>query len=255
MSEARVFVGFPFYEQANPGAVTGATVLASKRPEYKIRYQPKKSSFLINGFNQLWGMALAQAAKGKITHWAMLHSDIVPESYWIDVCMDELEQTGAAVMSVVSPIKDSRGSTSCGIDVDDTGYHVRRLSMHEIFGLPKTFCTADLDKCGIPTNGRGLLINTGCWIADLRHPYWQDIDENRNYKFFFNVRARLFRNDNGEPQTEVESEDWMFSRLLHKYGVPYYATRKVKLMHFGEWPFGNDSEWGTVKDEAFKQGL
>lgn len=254
MIENKTFIGFPFYGQAHPSAVVAATVMASDEEDTSIRFGMRGGSFLVSNFNQLWSDALQMYERGEITHFAMLHSDIAPEPNWVDKLLAEMKRLNASVVSAVAPIKDNRGLSSCGIDIDDSCFHVRRITMHEIMDLPETFGTEDLDAHGIPTRGRGLLINTGCWLADLRLPLWHETDSDGVYKIYFNTRARL-KKYNGVPTTEVESEDWMFSRALHRYGVKYYATRKVKLVHHGEWAYGNQSAWGTVLDEADKVGL
>jgi hypothetical protein len=57
----------------------------------------------------------------------------------------------------------------------------------------------------------------------------------------------------GKWVTQVESEDWLFSRQMHKWGIKAVATRKVSLKHIGMAAFVNDQAWGTLDcDEDLK---
>jgi hypothetical protein len=134
-------------------------------------------SLLCKGFNELWTLALNNQAELGFTHFAMLHSDIVPEDGWLDLLVDEQQRTGADVVSCVSPLKSGEGLTSTAIDGDGEWNLSRRLTMREVMKLPETFGVED---CGVPdcspssphwNPNRRLLVNTGCWIADLSKPW------------------------------------------------------------------------------------
>lgn len=197
--------------------------------------------------NQLWVHALNRAAKGKITHFAMLHSDISPSPGWIDLLLDELDSRQADLISAVAALKNNDGNTSCGIgDCDNPWQPFRRFTMRELMQMPETFGITET-----PHPDRYLLHNSGCWVADLRNPLWRTCDEQGCLKatFSFPIRARL--GANGEFVHERESEDWYFSRKIAELGVKTLATRRVSTVHFGQMGFRNDCAWGTLEhDEA-----
>ena len=68
--------------------------------------------FCSNGFNDmniLFTNALNRAKDKEIDLFAMLHSDVVPETGWLDLLIDEMEKHDASLISAVVPLKDKRG--------------------------------------------------------------------------------------------------------------------------------------------------
>jgi predicted O-methyltransferase YrrM len=197
--------------------------------------------------NRLWCWALNQAAKGKFTHFAMLHSDIQPSPGWIDLLIDEMEERDADLISAVAALKDENGLTSCGVgDASDPFNPFRRFTMSELMEMPETFSIEDT-----PHPDKYLLHNTGCWVADLRKKLWRTVDKNACLvaDFSFPIRGRLLAN--GEIIHERESEDWHFSRMIAGLGAKTLATRRVSTIHFGQKGFRNDYAWGRMQhDEA-----
>jgi hypothetical protein len=169
----------------------------------------------------------------------MLHADIWPEAGWLDVLLAECERIDAHMVAAVSPLKDARGLTSTAIERDQ--WSGRRLSFKELATLPETFGPQDVARFG----GR-LLVNSGCWIADLRKPEWFATD-NGCLRHYFTIRNRVEWAD-GKAKISVESEDWSFSRGMADHGMRYFATRKVKLRHRGLADFPNFGEWGIETD-------
>lgn len=203
------------------------------------------SSLLTKAFNSLWAMALASRDGGICTHFAMLHNDIDPEPAWLDKLLGELTRLDADVVSAVVPLKDTRGLTSTAIDNPaDSWNPIKRLSLHEVHKLPETFDAAD---CGYPESA--LLINTGLWVCDLRKPWCSAAWPDGSLKMFFRQEDRIYRRpehlDGPRYGVETKSEDWNFGRDLHSWGCKVYATRKVKLKHYGEYAFSNEGAWGT----------
>ena len=194
-------------------------------------------------FNTVWTNALNLFEKGEVTHFAMLHSDIIPDPGWLDILINEMERIHADLVSAVSPIKDVRGLTSCGIgDLSDTWLPYRRFTMREIVEYPETFCITDTlypDKF--------LLHNTACWTCDLRNPIFFETDKSGCLKCFFNFPRRAFRGPDGLWTTACESEDWFFSRQIYMLGAKTFITRKVRLYHKGSTDFPNDRPWGTYE--------
>lgn len=200
--------------------------------------------------NRLWCYALNQAARGKYTHFAMLHSDILPSPGWIDLLIDELDERDGDLISAVAALKDENGLTSCGIgNADDPWNAHRRFTMSELMELPETF-----DVSQTPHPDRYLLHNTGCWVADLRKTLWRTTDASGNLiaDFSFPIRGRI--NEDGNVVHERESEDWHFSRMIAGLGAKTFATRRVSTIHFGQKGYRNDHKWGRMEhDEATRE--
>lgn len=194
--------------------------------------------------NALWVDALNNAERGGCTHFAMLHSDILPDPGWLDTLMCELDDTGADLVSAVAPLKDTRGLTSAGIgDAENPWAPFRRFTMRELMEMPETFSIADT-----PHTDRYLLHNTGCWACDLRSPLFYAEDEHRCLHAFFNFPLRARRHADGHLVHERESEDWFFSRKLAELGARTLITRKVGLKHVGSMEFGNTEPWGSYRN-------
>jgi hypothetical protein len=194
-------------------------------------------------FNAVYCTALNSAEQGRCTHFAMLHSDIVPDHGWLDVLLEEMDRTGAHLVSAVAPIKDRRGVTSTGIGNPDNRWGpFRRFTVRELENFPETF---NADDAGYP--GGILLHNTGCWVADLRKPEFFETDEQGHLRAMFAFPRRVKREPmlNNIWHNACESEDWYYSRQLHDLGCKTYVTRKVKLYHKGSADFPNRGAWGS----------
>ncbi len=182
----KVYLAFPRHNRlVDIGAAQ--SIFATPRSErnrhrYEMITGGKGTSLLPYTFNMLLNEALNNGA----THFAMLHSDIAPEPAWLDKLYDKLEEMSADVVSVVVPIKTPQGLTSTAIgSIDDEWTVLKRLTMREVVKLPETFTAAD---AGFP--GHPLLINTGCWLADLRKPIWTATDDHGVADFAFDFRNR-----------------------------------------------------------------
>lgn len=183
---------------------------------------------------QLLGEAWLQGylGTGNFTHFAMLHDDIVPVEGWVDILIEDLQASGADVCAAIMPLKDGHGLTSTAIDDPTDPYRViRRLSMAEVYRLPEVFTAAD---CGYPDNK--LLLNTGCWVADIRKPWAR--------KVRFTINDTIRPDESGLLAAEVASEDWNFSRDVQDLGGKVVATRRCGAWHHGSFPFPNDTPWG-----------
>ena len=199
-----------------------------------------------DAFNDVWVTALNLCEMGQYTHFAMLHSDIAAQGQWLNELLGELDKTGAALVSAIAPIKDRRGVTSSGIgDPENCWGPLRRFTMAELDKFPETF---NATHAGYP--GGILLHNTGCWVADMRHPCFYKTDETGALRCNFDFRHRIYR----EPERENrwinvrESEDWYFSRQIHELGGISYITRKAKLYHLGTTEFPNWGPWGNYQE-------
>jgi hypothetical protein len=103
--------------------------------------------------------------------------------------------------------------------------------MAELPNLPETFSAADL---GYP--GRPLLVNTGCWLADLSAPIWAD--------FAFQITSEVLPEG-----VQVSPEDWLMSEALYDAGCHVLATKKVRVKHLGEAEWQNFGWEGEQRRE------
>lgn len=238
----QVLLGFPggnMHYGAHKG-LTHATLGAHDVTE-------EQSGMGWDDMNRLWCYALNQAHRGKYTHFAMLHSDILPSPGWIDLLIDELDERDGDLISAIAALKDENGLTSCGIGNSDDPWNAhRRFTMTELMEMPETF-----DVSQTPHPDKYLLHNTGCWVADLRKPLWRTTDAHGRLvaDFSFPIQGRM--QPDGYIVHERESEDWHFSRMIAGLGAKTLATRRVSTIHFGQKGFRNDHKWGVMEhDEA-----
>lgn len=231
MSDVSCFLAVPHYGTIE-SSTAGALLTASRRFSPYINFEP--GSLLAYVFNRLWCEALNMRMERPLTHFAMLHADMAPDPGWLDVLLDELDATGADVMSAVSPIKDQRGLTSTAWqDIETTC--VDRLTMKQIHNLPPTFSAADGPK------GKRLLVNTGCWVCKLG-PWCEKFTG-------FHILDWIEKRKDGKFQPGVFSEDWNFSAWCAENGVKVMATRKVQLGHIGKSSYRNESAWGEWEED------
>jgi predicted O-methyltransferase YrrM len=186
--------------------------------------------------NTLWIQAIEQAEAGRITHFLMQHSDIVPEMLYLDKMVAIMEKTGADVLSAIVPIKDNFGFTSTALDEPvgdwDPYWRVRRLTLHEVFNkYPPTF------------TGDTLLLNTGLMLVDMTKEWTRDTE---NVYFTLEDRIKRYR---GRRMAFMMPEDWGFSRMARKKGAKLYATREIKLEHYGPSAYSNAFSWGTQQTD------
>lgn len=242
----RVFMAMPTYD-LTCHVLAARAFYATPSRRLPMYHQEGQRSLLANGFNVLWTTALnARRQDNDVTHFAMLHSDVVPQDGWLDVLYEEMDVLGLDLLSVVMPIKTLEGLTSTAIDRADGGWQPeRRLTLREVHRLPETFTAED---CGY--EGRALLVNTGCWLADLRNPIFE--------KCAFRVLDDVQEVSVPDPQRlsgtqemlapACVSEDWDFSRQVHKLGGRVAATRKVACKHVGPFLYDNQRVYGLETD-------
>ena len=237
-----ILLGMPF--AGNPDPYGYALLWTSTSKTASVIRLPKTGLALPHDFNVLWATALNHYDAGKITHFAMLHDDVLPVEGWLDILMLELQRNDADIVASVVAMKDEKGFTSTAIDDPSNPWNpLKRLTMAEVLELPETFSAAD---CGWPD--RALLWNTGCWMADLRRPAFRRKAGQVIEPLAFDTRARIAWNGTNR-QVDFQSEDWWFSRRLHELGGKAMATRKTKCRHHGMTTYDSDHVWGTWKED------
>ncbi len=190
------------------------------------------SSALGHCFNIGFQLARKEANEGRCTHVIMLHADIVVKNgSWGTDFVEEMDRVGAGIMSVVIPIKTQEGITSTAVETKETqdknGWHPVRFTMKEIAQMPETF-----------THPR-LMLNTGLMCIDMRQDWVNEL--------VFDLESKV---DLANYRPFFLPEDWKMSRFCQEKKVSMWATTKIKAIHIGEAPFGNDKPWGTKASEG-----
>lgn len=226
--ETKTFLGIPSYDGTSH--FRGQVTPSVNRP---VLFSSFENSLAPKSFTALWLAAEEHAVANGITHFAMQHTDILPQPHWLDVLHDEMERLDCDIVSVVTPIKTVEGRTSTAYEhVVDGKLMGRNLTMHEVYQLPETFSAADL-----PTPGCRLLVNTGLWLCRLGAPWCRHVHFQH---------ATWIDRRGAEPVYAQESEDWLMSRIAHQHGAKVYCTRKVRAKHRGWYEFDNGGPWGTA---------
>lgn len=225
-----VFLALPSYgRQVDVGHAKGAYQWPTAG-RCKVTPREKMGSCCPDIFNLLWDECINERATAGYTHAAILHTDVEPEPFWLDIGLAEMNRLDADVISTVIPIKDRRGVTTTALKLDDSG-HYRRLCMRELVKLPWTF---DAKGAGFP-NGT-LLVNTGCILFRLGPP-WMDA-------LSFHYATSRVQGKNGQWSSLRGTEDWIASLYLAMCGTKVYATRKITVNHWGLGAFNNKDAWG-----------
>ena len=224
----RAFVVMPYYGMVEPGAVE-AYAAPNNYPKWPKHHQiavgrwsRASSSGAPHCFNILLTQALDARDRGEVTHLAMIHQDLIPiDGQWLNRLYAEMVDNDLQVISAVAAIKNDEGKTSCATGPADDPWTVRKyVKICDRLQMPQTFSSETVCR-----DGEVLLINTGCMLADLWLPCWDD--------FAFNFVCRIGRDKDGNRQAQFRPDDWEMSRHLHRNGVRYGATWAVRLDHAG----------------------
>jgi hypothetical protein len=217
----RVFLATPTYDGMLHSGCHAGIINASR--QHDVQSMVVASSFLTHGFNLLWCHAIASGAK----YWAMLHADIGPENYWLETMLEQLEASGADILSAVVPIKSREGVLSTALSEIGCEAHYR-LRAADLEQLPVTFDGEDLRRV---TGQSGILcVNTGCWVCRLTDPWVKQIS--------FRTHTAI-RWDGDVATCEQIPEDWDFSHQCHTLGLKVMATRAIKTTHWGAWSWSS----------------
>lgn len=227
-----VFLGCPTHD----GRIhykTAQRIYDNASERHRLLISISQTSLLNWNCNQLWCLALNASPVHNIKWFAMLHSDVVPEAYWLDKLIDIAEKHNAAMLSVCIAIKDASGDVSAGISNPDLEhFNMRRLKLQNLTGGPDAFDKEYLrQRFGYaPDFDFRLLVNTGCMIVRVDQPWSKNL--------IFKSEERIFINDNQQYQSIADPEDWNFSRQVANYGR-VMATTAIKADHIGNWAFPN----------------
>lgn len=176
-------------------------------------------SLLAWGFNQLYSAALNRRKEG-VTHFLLLHADIIPLGNWYGTLLTEMQRFNLDAIAANVPFRSDSGICSTGYDTsNDRSTDPHRYMIQELEGQTLT-----------SRERPGLLINTGCLLMDISKPWAEE--------FCFRIHDGIHKKDNGDFEATCLSEDWYMSRWMTDRQIPFGATSKVKCLHVGAkaWP-------------------
>jgi hypothetical protein len=193
--------------------------------EHQLFISIGQTSLLNFNCNGLWAQALNMAHRHKMKWFAMLHSDVVPEHYWLDKMISLAEQHDADMLSACVAIKDEGGDVSTALsNPANDHWSWMRLGPGALVQLPETFSKEDLQKLNIDSNCK-LLVNTGCCIIRLNREW--------SPKVLFKSVDRMIINEQNQFQALADPEDWNISRQIDEHGGKVMATRAISCAHIG----------------------
>lgn len=213
IEKANVLISVPTHDGRCEVGLAMALLEATK--EHRFSVQHCRSSLLAYGFNQLYVNAVR--SRPGVTHFAMVHADIVPEARWLDKMLRLMRAHEADILSAVAPIKDGSGDTSTAFDLPGGPRRLPLAEIHEAYD--PTFTAPDL------------LVNTGLMLVDLS---WPGAD-----KVWFAIQDKIVWGTSDGPHVGVLPEDWHFSRMARERGARIWATREVALTHYGTAAYTN----------------
>src|SRR3990167_1726289 len=240
-----IILGVPTYDSRMHNQLAMALLNELYQPDVpQFSVITNHSSLLARGFNELYCHALNR--RPEVTHFLMIHADVIPEPGFVGALYREMERTGADVLSAVLPLKDNRGLTSTGLDDPTVEMEPRRISMVEVQQLPETFDSRDVAKLFNDAPNRSiLLVNSGLMLVDIRKPWVENC--------WFAINDQMLRNGSSKFEPVTESEDWFFSRRAQELGARVMVTRTVKARHAGEVKFPNWGAWGSHQQDDADQ--
>jgi hypothetical protein len=232
MPDPLVYLGCPHAFGVDAEAVYGLQAAAQR-----VKYKPRLigSTDRDRNCNLLWVEALNGRQEFGFTHFAMIHSDVGPETFWLDKLYEEMQRVGADLISVILPMKDGRGlTTTKAIYADGTA---ERITMRQIHARKETFSMCE--------RIHELALNTGLFLCRVDQPWVEHC--------WFETHHKMVKDDQGRFVVDSLSEDWNFTLTAARHGARTFATRCVKAVHFGRQGFPNDRPWGT--EEVDKGGI
>lgn len=243
-SRPNVFIAIPHRGTLTEGTLAAISHTGEGHDIFDAK--ARRDSLLCANFNSLWSECLNRRREG-ITHFAMLHPDVTPAPSWLAVMLAEMHEHGADLVSAVIPLKDRRGLTSTV--VQQFWGEMRRLTLREAHAQPKTF---DLQTVGYMADGCRVLVNTGCWVMDLRT---LSDDFIQKHQLWFEERNRLTVDAQGNFREEHLTEDWIFSMRCCDAGLKVMATTAVVVTHEGDFGYPSYPPWGLDVDEKSGQSF
>lgn len=231
MQNKNTYVACPAFDGSVRGEMVGG-LLDTVSKGANIAFCLHKFSKLTGNFNFL----LCDAINRKVhTHFLMIHADIAPMTLgWFNKMHEIMDETGADILSVVSPIKSPKGLTSIGLCEEETvPLRLKRFTLKEIHAMPETF-----------THGH-LILNTGLMLINLRAPFVENVGRGLQFR----VTDQILKMPDGKLKPFGGTEDWLFSLDARKFGAKLYATRAISIYHIGGHAWPNNEPYGIDSEE------
>lgn len=189
-------------------------------------------SLLAFSFNTLYADALNDAKERGVTHFVMLHDDVVPldpapDVGWGQVLIATMLQHDLGACCALVAIKHD-GETDSSTAIDDPAgdpMKLRRMRLEEFSPTRRVTTTREEPL---------LLMNTGCLAIDITKPWAERV--------FFHVKDGIRKDKDGRFVPWVDSEDYNFSRMLRREGVHFGCTSAVRTLHIGKKAWSNKAE-------------
>lgn len=259
-----VYLGIPFDQNIHYQTVQSVYQYSvdPQRQAHGAVLDPVPCSVLPHAFNELWARCLNN--EGAIppglhySYFCMLHADVVPlTKHWLDVLIDELEESGGDIIHACVVLKSDAGtlSTSVGTLGDPWGLH-RKATLSELRWMKEP--TFDLEGLlsawqepdrGFDGRPKCLCPNTGCMVIKLG-PWCGEFPG-------FQILSRV-RVVDGKVRAEFVPEDWLLGHWAAEMGLRVLGTTKVKTSHVGLRPHvtggadGSLACWGSESvDRAY----
>lgn len=252
----RIFLALPRAKHHSDEDLDAVAAWASGRHE--VAAFRTRSSLINYNCNSLLAKALNERVSEGFSLFAILHYDIRPQQYWLDVLVEQLAVHEADLMSAVAPLTGrDNGYTSTALAASaEQLAERRRLTQSQLHHpqFPDTFdarMAADaIEQLPLPFRlfpcpKQFLWCNTGCCVVRIDREWdWTRV--------CFASDDRLVLAD-GQYQAYVLSEDWLFSQRVAEAGGKVMATRLVKLTHLSEETgkqYRSDQVWGFSIDRG-----
>lgn len=231
-----VLLATPNYD----GKISTGTHVSSLWPsDARLRVRPCDfgGSVLPMVFNHAW----VAGVEGNWDLFAMIHADVSAEPGWLGKLVEILDEEQADIVSCVIPIKDDTRVVSTAWDRGDDVVH---LTYEDIERLPATFGDAELLE--LYPESKGLMMNTGCWVARLKQPW------NKQWRGF--TTTSWIDWERKPPVVHVGGEDYLMSRALRALDPPprVLATSAVQTRHEGRswWSSPRSASLPPLSQEA-----
>jgi hypothetical protein len=209
--KVRPMIGVPaFGAQVYAGTALALTNAARNWPDLKVEI--RTSALLCHLRNTLWHEAVTLARKGDVTHFVFLDADVAfHEQHWLDVLLREGDKHNASLLGCITPIKNGTGDTGAARETNDS-WHPKNIHVSELANLPMTWTEP------------GLLLPLGCVLIDMRQAWVE--------KVCFTIADRVERHGD-KLNIAARPEDWDLCRQARAAGATIFATKALKVVHYG----------------------
>lgn len=243
---SKIFVAVPMHKYEISAATTSSLLSAGTTVKHDIQFCVHGISLLARNFNYMFSMAYNDG----FDYIFYIHSDIGVHSRnglsWVDNIILRMQQSGAAVISTVVPIKNDLGVTSTAIQLSKISpYPLKRLTVKQLGSIKQTPLIDRETVCRVmdlnPSDVGALLVNTGVMCMNLKEFDWTKWSG-------FNIFDKIVWNTKKKAKGFTIPEDWHLSIWLHSMGWPYYVSKELKVIHGGYNEYFNYGNWGEGED-------